>query len=668
MIIGLYLRHIKAYKGIKFIPIGENYNFVSYIGENGAGKSSILEALDSFFNNKEYLINKDAIEAGIHTVGYNPYILPIFLIEKTKISKRKKEFEKISSFFWSIEKKDTSPGIQGSMKDFFKLREKIKNKKDTHYLIAIGETNLTAGHKIYYGSFHNEENFLLAFLGKKKSEINGRETKNRKDIIDNWKEEMKKELDKSEWRQFLQEIKDLYSYVYLPVELEVESFTKIETDEMQKIFDKQLKNEIKSALGKVNFDNAGGINKKLESFVSEIEATLNNEYCYSTGMLRYNRITQSDLVEKIIESYFQKRILYKKDGYVEKKVSELSAGEKRQALVNLVYAFLAREEERDKMIIIGIDEPENSLHTSLCYDQFEKLREISQNNQILITTHWYGFLPFISKGYGHFLNSNEKGINFETYDLYDYKSKVKKDIETSQNKIPNDFSLKSTNDLVQAIFYSLKKENPYNWLIVEGISEKIYFEYFFKEEVEKEKLRILPLGGQNKVSELYEYLELPIKNENRGINGKIYCLIDTDQQEHKKHIGNGYNNLRIRRLSNKKANKKTELLSLSNGDTSEADIEQSLNPVIFKKTIEKLTTENKYHISTIENNNGNTHFIKNFDNTKLENFFKENDGENKILFAKKYIELMKKEDKPKKFIPDWIKEIKEFFNKNNSKI
>ena len=42
------------------------------------------------------------------------------------------------------------------------------------------------------------------------------------------------------WKDFFIELKALYSYVYLPVELDVESFTKIETDEMQKIFDKKF--------------------------------------------------------------------------------------------------------------------------------------------------------------------------------------------------------------------------------------------------------------------------------------------------------------------------------------------------------------------------------------------------------------------------------------------
>lgn len=31
-------------------------------------------------------------------------------------------------------------------------------------------------------------------------------------------------------------------------------------------------------------------------------------------------------------------------------------------------------------------------------------------------------------------------------------------------------------------------------------------------------------------------------------------------------------------------------------------------------------------------------FIKNFKNLEIENFFKENDGNNKIVFAQKYIE------------------------------
>lgn len=78
MIIGVFLKHIKAYKGISFIPVGSKYGFVSYVGENGVGKSSILEALNSFFNDKPYPINKDGKRDGLTTIGNEPFISPIF--------------------------------------------------------------------------------------------------------------------------------------------------------------------------------------------------------------------------------------------------------------------------------------------------------------------------------------------------------------------------------------------------------------------------------------------------------------------------------------------------------------------------------------------------------------------------------------------------------------
>lgn len=533
-----------------------------------------------------------------------------------------------------------------------------KYEQSTYYLLVVGEYKLDVSPKINFCSFHNEENFLMYFLDKDKTET---AINNKKEKILEWKDQLTKLLEQKDWRDFLLELKDLYSYVYLPVELDIESFTKIETNEMQKVFDKKLKDEIELALDTINLDKSEGINKKLESFITNIEGVLNHKYSYKTGKDRNNNITKSDLVNKIIEAYFQKRVLYKIEERIEKKVSELSAGEKRQALIELVYAFLKNNVERKNMIIIGIDEPENSLHTVLCYSQFEKLKEVSKNNQLLFTTHWYGFLPIISEGYCHFLNVNDK-INFESYDLYDYKAKSKQTKENSKGKLPYNFSLKSTNDLVQAIYYSLFGEIPYNWLIVEGVSEKIYFEYFFEQEIKNNKLRILPLGGQSKVSELYEYLELPIKNKETNVGGKIWCLIDTDQITHKSHISDGYSNLKIRRLSNMNTSAKTSLLTLKNSDSSTTDIEQSLNPVIFLKVIRELDDEEKFVDMSYVSEKGNTDFLKNFKNFGLEEYFKEDNGKNKILFAKKYIYFMSSEENEAALTPPWIKEIKDYFN------
>lgn len=658
MLVGLFLKHIKAYKGINYIPIGEKYKFISYIGENGVGKSSILESIDSFFNLKPYLVNKSALNDGITTKGNEPFIAPIFLIEKSKVSKNKKEFEKISNIFWEINKKDLSSAVQGSMKEFFELRESIKSNisysKTSHYFILAGENNLTATPKLSFASFQGEEAFMSLFLEK----LIGNSLEDKKESISKAREVINKELDKQEWKSFLVSLKSLYSYVYLPVEIEIESFTKIETNEMQKIFDKKLKNEIQKALKSVNFDNVGGINKSLDKFVLEIENILNDEYKYDTGLKRNNSVTKSDLVSKILEVYFQKRVLNKSNDGILTKVSELSAGEKRQALINLVYAFLKRDSQRESMVIIGIDEPENSLHTALCYDQFEKLKETSKSSQVLLTTHWYGFLPIVSEGYGHFLNDSSDKISFDSFDLYDYRAEVRKAIQASKNRIPRDFILKSTYDLVQSIFYSLKKESPYNWIICEGISEKIYFEEFFKEEIKDLNLRVLPMAGKPNVIRMYKYLETPMREEK--CDGKVFCLIDTDLERCDSIASIQNLPLQIRRLSNKNNNEKTALIELSNNDTYPTDIEQALNPVIFQRTIAKLADNEKYKINSIENQKGNSDFIRNFKNIEVENFFKECKGDNKIEFAKKYIDIHISENKAD-LLPKWVNEVKDYF-------
>lgn len=666
MIVGLFIRHIKAYKGITFVPVGTKYNFVSYVGENGVGKSSILEALDSFFNSKPYPINKGALEDGIKTSGNEAFIAPIFFIEKTKVSRLKKEFEKISQYFWNVQKTDLVPKALGSMKEFFSIRNQLisdGNSSENFYLMLVGESIIGNDllPKPYFSSFQGSESFLFHMLDiskEQKDEIEMLPAEERKVRVSELKDQLKNELSIKDWRKFFNELKSIYAYVYFPVELEVESFTKIETIEMQKIFDKKIKDEIEKSLQDVNLIRKDGINQTLDTFVSEIENILNQEYCYHTGQDRNNTVTKNDLVNKILEVYFHKRILNKKNELgVLTKVSELSAGEKRQALINIVYAFLLRNTERENMVIIAIDEPENSLHTALCYDQFEKLKEISLNNQVLITTHWYGFLPIVSEGYGHFINSNEKEINFETYDLYDYKSKVKQDSEKSKFNLPENFVLKSTYDLVQSIFYSLRSQNPYNWIICEGISEKIYFEYFFKDEIENNKLRILPMGGQKMVIRLYKYLSTPIAEDKP--QGKVYCIIDTDNQRCEE-INDGYKNLIIKRLCNQGGYEKTALLTLANKMTNSTDIEQSLNPIIFKETIDEITNHDDSHVKEIIDENGNTDFRENFRSFELETFFKMDNGRNKELFAIEYVKVAKKYDYDE-FTPEWIKNIKAFF-------
>ena len=61
MILAVILRNFKCYKGINVIPFCQNemHDMNIIIGNNGVGKSAVLEGLDTFFNDAPWIINKD---------------------------------------------------------------------------------------------------------------------------------------------------------------------------------------------------------------------------------------------------------------------------------------------------------------------------------------------------------------------------------------------------------------------------------------------------------------------------------------------------------------------------------------------------------------------------------------------------------------------------------
>lgn len=79
MIAAVLLRHYKNYGNVKFVPICDNanYRYSVYVGNNGVGKSAILEALDVELNGRFWNVtfNMKKSEA---------FICPLFLIEKRK--------------------------------------------------------------------------------------------------------------------------------------------------------------------------------------------------------------------------------------------------------------------------------------------------------------------------------------------------------------------------------------------------------------------------------------------------------------------------------------------------------------------------------------------------------------------------------------------------------
>lgn len=469
------------------------------------------------------------------------------------------------------------------------------------------------------------------------------------------------------YENYLKDILDLYSYIYIPTEVDISEFTRIEKVDIQKLTGKNIYAEIERIISSTNLKQ---INQKLEQLVNNISNELDN-YEFDTKNSLKN-IQMRSLVSKIIEEYFSLRVLIKKSNKGEKiDVKYLSSGEKRKALIELSKAFLMTQKEEDKHIIFAIDEPEASLSTNARFKQFEELntiKRINNNIQILISTHWYGHLSIQSEGIVHLLYKENNEINIKTFDLFNVREKINQIKRNNIKDLPNDITLKSINDLTQSIITSLQTEKPYNWLICEGSSEKIYFEFYFKDLIENNNLIILPVGGASEVKRIFEHLELPLKDYKTSVKGKIYCLIDTDKEKLKftpsAESKSFTDKLVFKRLLNDE--NRTNLVEIDYKINTPTEIEDCLESNLF---INCLKGYKEFSINDILNdernikdNKLNSYYcfdLRDGDKQIIKSFFDENNGYRKIDFAKKYIR-----EANKNFVTlSWIEEIKSFFKK-----
>lgn len=92
MIIGVFLRNFKTYTGINYIPLTGGHSFCGLVGNNGIGKSSVLEAIDCLVNGKRWNFNVVVKKSGLATT--KPHIVPLYLIPFNKISANNLELAK----------------------------------------------------------------------------------------------------------------------------------------------------------------------------------------------------------------------------------------------------------------------------------------------------------------------------------------------------------------------------------------------------------------------------------------------------------------------------------------------------------------------------------------------------------------------------------------------
>lgn len=494
MIVGLLLRHYKNYGNIKFIPVGENIKnkFSVYIGNNGVGKSAILEAIDSALNNHRVWNTTQGEKKS------EAYICPLFLIPKNKVPTNKKnDFEIVSNYFWS-DAPEKNPNIvrAAGVSEFLEYRNSLRKYEKTHYLILIGSEYDTPG-AYFSSSFDN--------IIKRMFSDDENEQRERANTLKN-------------------HIWNLYTYLYIPVEETPKDLFQLHNETMQKLLNKDVISEIEKILKQKQQQGGGSIidqiNKNLDGFIKEVNNVIsgidrNYEFAPENGIRR--NITAKNIREKVIDEFLPLRSL--KVG--NRRIDLLSSGEQRRAIIDVVYSTLIANGDRktEKNIILAIDEPETSMHISNCFNQFSRLEELSNKDiQVLVTTHWYGYLPIAQNGSMNYLELEEGSTRITSFNLYN--------LFEQRGRFPDDVELKSMFDLASSLVSFMRRETNFKWIFCEGSDDKLYLQTMLSSFKD---LYIIPLGGCGNVVKLYQILYEFVAEKSEEAKPDALFLIDSDK-------------------------------------------------------------------------------------------------------------------------------------------
>ena len=652
MIVGIILRYYKTYKGRKYIPLTDEDRFSGLVGNNGIGKSSILESLDAFFNDKPWNLHTATRKSGTSTIL--PEIIPVFLLEKSSIAT---EFQPVAKLLSTVALDLVVDQSQQATVDYFKhltslhANQNLDLKK--YYILPIG---IDYRGVVSLGIFNNKKLVELFYSEEFLSTISEEYT-----LSNANKTKLDKELD--EFKGFLSYIKSKFDYIYIPREISPEQFTKLETKEIQVLMGESLNDILESKVTTSQIDN---INTSLKGFIAQIAGEL-GDYSYRTPTARQQNLKKAEVYNLIIEAFFSTRKLHKKQGEHWLDISSLSSGEKQKAIINIAHSLLTNHRASGSNLIIGVDEPESSLHISACYDQFDMLYRISREcMQVIFSTHWYGFLPTVESGSATFITKKEDEHVFDQVNLANYREQVKRLSQVPRVDLPFDVRLKSLNDLVQSIISSTTSSEPYNWLICEGSSERIYLSKYLQDLVVNCKLRIVPVGGAKEIKRLYRHLSTSYEDFKDEIKGKIYLLSDTDSQFVNYDVHNE-ENLKCQRMVSILNDNSTKLVNIPfNPVGPETEIEDVLNGKAFYNALLTFTSDYSTHLKFLDNYTINdvseccSRSAINFRSSEvsdIKNFFDEDNV--KYNFSKKYCEIL--DDGNIYEIPDWIVEVRQYF-------
>ena len=572
MIAGVFLKNFKAYSNLTFIPFIEHPSekVTVFVGENGVGKSTLIEAVNCFLQKippSKWDITVD--KNGKSSTNQNgAFVGVVFLIKKTDCQNADAlGINAISNSFWMSDF-HTSWHYE-AVKNFEKWRLKLidQNIDDEYHLIVIGKN-------------YDDEVRLTSFAHDRLMSQN-----------------KAKRFSKEKLISIYNYLLNNYGYIYIPVENRVSDVLRLQALELQQLMNKKIVDEITDIFEIKSINDSSIvniINNGLNEYVSEINIDLTDGYKFDSQGDDENEIKTVDIINLVFKEFFSRKTL-KKDG---KNIKSLSSGQQRLALIDVIATILGKSHDRVGRIFLALDEPESSLDNSNRLSQFIKLFSLADqdNNQILITTHWYGLLLKPVHGRLIFIENNEfeqdldqvpddsiiaknSNFNFRSYSLLN--------LYDQRRNFPDSIEMKSYFDLMASL-WSIIRVNKRNWIICEGYEDYQYLKYYLADKIEE--LTILPLNGCGNVKKFYELIRIPIfeKSESSGVKGKVFCLIDNDPNYLRVEGYKSHKNLLFKKFLLSSDAKNLSLASVADQNARRTTIEDVLDVKVFIQSFKDL--------------------------------------------------------------------------------
>ncbi|HSW98555.1 MAG TPA: AAA family ATPase [Candidatus Saccharimonadales bacterium] len=475
-IVSVALRNFKCYQSTEIVPLFfDNKRFTGFIGENGVGKSAVLEGLYAFFTGQRWLRNKTG-KKGEGECG----VAPIIECDEEDLKKLK-----------------LSSG---------ELEELVKYSPTLHKALATKGVPLD-GKKLYISCITYLTGVVRLFDGI--AEIKGSE-----DIA-----KAVREL-----------ILTSFKYVYINAEVDIDDGTNINSETTELIKGTGIVSEITQILknspvsdGKRKIGLADLINERIARYLEdevvkklqEVDSNYNYKSPKTGG--------QSKLSEKLIselaaQALFGRRVLTKQIKGKSIGIHDMSSGQRRKAFLDFIGVMIDTLEQNEKRrIILAIDEPEISVDAGSKIQQFDKLLNLSQlGSSVVFTTHWYGWIAQVIDGSAVLIEETDDGRQLYASSVDNLLDKVLKD------KAP--YEMRMIFDFLSSLGSWAERSPNIRFVICEGQTDYNYLKKHFS------GYKIKPVHSRDEVIRMYRlfsdyYLKVGKKPAN------IIFLVDTDPEK-----------------------------------------------------------------------------------------------------------------------------------------